>query len=112
MLKKSFIVAGLSLLLAACGGHGYEGQYESSIEASGLGNMSSMMPKTSLYIGTDYIESNGEKTAIEKIYVKEQGDKKFLIMQTQQGEQAYIIDKDGSLLIKAGIATIKFTKVD
>ncbi len=112
MLKKSFIVASLSLLLAACGGHGYEGQYESSIEASGLGKMASMMPKTSLYIGTDYIESNGQKINIDKIYVKEQGDKKFLIMQTQQGEQAYMIDKDDSLLIKSGIATIKFTKID
>ncbi|MGI2170811.1 hypothetical protein ACROAE_11580 [Shewanella sp. MF05960] len=112
MLKKSFIVAGLSLLLAACGGHGYEGQYESSIEATGLGSLNSMMPKTTMYIGTDYIESNGQKIEVEKIYVKEQGDRKILIMQTQEGDQAYIIDKDGSLLIKSGIATIKFTKVD
>jgi flagellar basal body rod protein FlgF len=60
-----------------------------------------------MYIGTDYIESNGQK-----IDVKEQDDGKFLIMQTQEGDQAYIIDKDGSLLIKSGIATIKFTKID
>jgi hypothetical protein len=111
MLKKSFIIVGLSLLLAACGGHGYEGEYESSIEAAGLGGFANSLPKKKMYIGSDYIESDGQKLELEKIYVKEKGEQKYLILQSKQGELAYIIDPDGSLLIKTGYITLKFSKV-
>lgn len=40
MLRNTILLS-LCMMLAACGGHGFEGKYESKVESGMLGNMAS-----------------------------------------------------------------------
>jgi len=111
MLKK-IIILSLTLLLAACGGHGYEGKYESKVESAMLGSMSTMMPKTTITIGSDFIESKGKRVEMDDIFVRESNGKKYLVLLKGSDEEAFEITSGDSLLQNMGMMKIKFVKVD
>ena len=111
MIRK-LLVMSLALVLSACGGHGFEGKYESKVESKMLGGMAKMMPKTTLTIGTDYIESKGKRVAMDDIFVRESEDKSYLILVKGESEQAFEIVADDILVQDMGMAKIKFVKVD
>ena len=112
MLGKTLIVILLSILLFACGGHGYEGRYESMVVAKGFGEITKILPKTTLYIGSDYIETDGRRVDMRDIYVKELDGNKYLVLVSDDGDDMFIIEPDGSMFKNMGLRKIKFTKVD
>lgn len=102
----------LCLMLTACGGHGYEGTYESKVESGMIGNMSKMLPKTIITIGDNYIESQGKRIDMDNIFVRNTNGKKYLILEKGNDEQSFEIAKDGSLVQNMGMINIRFIKQD
>lgn len=110
LVKRIFITM-LCLSLLACGGHGFEGTYKSSVDSEMLNQMMSKLPQSTLTIGSDYIESNGRRAEVEEIFVRESNGKEFLIIKIGKKEESLeIIDKN-TLQQNLGMAKIVFKRV-
>lgn len=110
-LVKNIFVLVLSLSLFACGGHGYEGTYKSSVDSKMFNNMMSKMPQSTLTIGSDYIESDGRRTEVDEIFTRESNGKKYLIIKVGDKEDALEIIDDNTLQQDMGMVKIKFKRV-
>ena len=90
MLRKLIAASAVALLLSACGGHKFEGEFQ--IKAMGI-------PGGTLVIGSDYIEKDGVRNELDKIFERESSDgKKYLVMVNKQGqEEAWEIVDDNTL---------------
>jgi len=110
---KILVIAVLAVALSACGDHGYEGTYQSEVTSKGFGSMAGMMPKTTLTIGSDYIEQNGKRVEMDEIFVRVNNDRQYLVFKSSTNrEEAMEIFDDGSLGQDLGMAKIKFVPVD
>lgn len=118
LFKISSILA-LLMLLAACGGHGYEGTYQ--VELGGdkdnpfgafLKMAGDMMEKPTLIIGDDYIESDGERSEFDEIFVRDSHGKKYLVMKTKDDETAWQIIDDNTLQVKEGFVSYKLIRME
>ncbi|GGW78993.1 hypothetical protein [Alteromonas halophila] len=105
-MKLRFLaIAAISLLLTACGGHGYEGTWK--IGGGGMDKMLAMVGQSgTLIIGDDYVESSGQRTEFD-IFVRESGDKKYLVMEDESGSEDVfeIVDED-TLMQNAGFVKL------
>lgn len=110
-LLKNIIVAGLSIILVACGGHGYEGTYQSSVDSKMMNQYMNKMPKSTMTIGRDYIESNGSRTEVDEIFVRESNGKEYLIIKIGNKEDAIEIVDENTLQQDMGMMKIKFKRV-
>lgn len=111
MLRNAILLS-LTLLLAACGGHGFEGKYESKVESGMLGNMANMMPQSTLIIGSDYIESDGKRVEMDEIFVRDSNGKEYLVLKRGESEEVFEIADDKVLVQDMGMMKIKFVRVD
>lgn len=111
---KCFSVLALSAVLAACGGHGFEGEYESKIDGSKNVTMNaiykSLKPST-LTIGSDYVESQGQRQLYDEIFVRKSGDQKYLVFKKGSSEEAMKIADGNTLVQENGIMNIQFVKI-
>lgn len=102
-------------LLAGCGGTGFEGKYEVSAGSDMLGDMSAAMGaamgKNTIEIGSDYIESNGQRQHLDKLFVRETNGKRFLVAAAEGKEDAMEIVDDNTLQKGNGIMKIVFHRV-
>ncbi len=111
-------ILALVLLLAACGGHGYQGTYqvELGVEHDNpfgafLKMAGDMMDKPTLIIGDDYIESDGARSTFDEIFVRDSHGKTYLVMKTKGDERAWQIIDDNTLLVKEGLVSYKLVRV-
>jgi hypothetical protein len=111
-MKKTLLLIALTCILSACGGHGYEGTYQSEVDSKAFGGMAKMMPKSTLTIGSNYIENEGKRIDMEEIFVRESNGKEYLILKSEQGEESFEITKDQALLKNMGMISIKFVRID
>lgn len=100
-----------ALLLSACG-HGFEGQYDVSVENPFLGMMGQQPSVTrgKLKIGRDYVIVDGNRSDAE-ISIRTIGEKRFLVLQHDSSEEELleIIDKR-TLSTQDGLNTLIFTR--
>ncbi|MGB5856255.1 MAG: hypothetical protein WBH20_13490 [Oceanisphaera sp.] len=100
-------------LLSACD-HGFEGEYKTK---AGSGNemlnaFSELMGSHSIIIGSDYIESEGERTTFEEIFVrKSDNGQRYLVFKESQGEQAWKIIDDNTLQQGNDLINITLQKI-
>lgn len=116
-MKKRYAALTLlsALVLSACGGNKFEGTYQSSIggEAGDMmnqmaGAMNQSLSQT-MTIGPNYVESNGRRQEMEKIFEREADGKRWLVFQDKSGkEDALAIVDDDTLAIDNGMMKIEF----
>ena len=109
-LFKHFIAVAALLSLIGCGEHGYEGTYQSQVESGMLGKMSKMMPKTTLVIGTDYIETDGKRIEVDEIIVRVSGGKSYLVIKSGQDEQSLEIINENTLKQDMGLVKVIYKR--
>jgi len=111
--KYSTIIMLIGLLIGC--GHGFEGEYKTSTGSSieFLDTFAdSISGNETLVIGSDYIESAGERTLYDEIFVRQSGSTQYLIFVEDGQEQAWkIIDKK-TLQKGTDIINIRLTRVD
>ena len=110
LIKYLFVIM-LSLSLFACGGHGFEGTYKSSVDSKMLNNMMGKLPQSTLTIGSDYIESDGRRTEVDEIFIRESNGKEYLIIKMDNKEDALEIVDENTLQQDMGMMKIKFKRV-
>lgn len=104
----------LALIGALIGcGHGYEGEYESKMGSSNefANAFAGSAPSTSVVIGSDFIESEGQRTEFDEIFVRESGKENYLVFKDKESEDVWkIIDKD-TLMQGNGLMNVKLIRV-
>lgn len=112
VLKAILLSSLISLLIGCSKGHGFEGTYElkagSSIE---LLDVFSGLAGGQIVIGRDYLETQGERSNYERIFVRESGDERYLVFTDQQGEQAWRILPDNNLEYRRGLFSYQLQRV-
>jgi hypothetical protein len=106
----------LSAILTACGGNGFEGTYEVSMDAgnNAMNKMAMQMmggEKGQLIIGSDYTESNGQRTKFDEISVRKSGETSYLVFKNKTGEEALKIIDNETLEKQTPFMAIRFKKV-
>ena len=94
-ISNVMAVTALTVGLAACGGHGFEGDYSISVSNAYTELLPTLAKETGqLRIGKDFYEVEGEREMSE-IFVRKSGDHRYLIIKPEGGsEDAYrIVDK-------------------
>lgn len=99
-----------SALLAACGGHGYEGKWELESDNPTILQTIKLAGAGSFTLGDDYIEVNGQRNNLDEIFVRESDGNKFLIMVKDDEEKAIEIIDDDTLRQEMGMFSIKFVR--
>lgn len=111
MKKLRLLLASLlTLVLVGCG-HGYEGTYKVEVSSIGV-NLGDLMPDTRIVIGADYLESDGERTAMDKIFVRESGGTRYLVFLGEGEEEAWKIIDEKTLEQGNGFAKVRMNRVD
>ncbi len=87
------------MILSGCGqeGHGFEGEYKTMINSQhSLGAHRVRTPPTSkVVIGKNFLETNGQKVIVKKIYTQKiQGIEYLIFEDDNKKEQWKIIDKN------------------
>jgi len=111
-LKHGFILA-LAVMLTACG-HGFEGEYESKADSS-IEFMEEMFSEVTgsykVVIGSNYIDSEGQRTEFDKIFVRESGSERYLVFKTAEKEDVWKIIDDDTLMKGSDLMSMKLVRV-
>ena len=108
---KLITATALTAFLAACGDHGFEGNYESSGKMNS-GGMVLSIPKQKLTIGEDFMENNGQRQIFDEIFVRESGDIEYLVFSKDEQEVSLKIIDDSTLAIGAGSVEMTYSRMD
>jgi hypothetical protein len=112
-LKKLWIL-GLAIILAGCGGHGFEGEYNEQVGSSVelLNAFAQVAGDKTVVIGPDYIDSDGIRTQYKDIFVRESGSQKYLILKNEdESEEAWKIADDDTLIRGGGLVSITLKRI-
>ncbi len=111
-LLKRVLTITLTLVLTACG-HGFEGEYESkagsSIEL--MDAFAEVASAHKIVIGSNYIDSEGNRTAFEDIFVRESGGDRYLVFKSTEKEDVWKIIDDNTLMKGSGLMNITLKKI-
>lgn len=111
LIKYASMIA-LICALVGCG-HGYEGEYQSKAGSSNefMNAFAGVAGSQKVVVGSDYIESQGQRKEFDDIFVREAGGEKFLVFKGKDFEEAWkIVDKD-TLLQSNGFMNIKLVRI-
>lgn len=90
------------VVLAGCGGHGFEGEYKTEYGNKAMESLNEYIrgtekgdKKGDVFIGSNYIESqSGTRTKFDKVFVRKSAQGKYLIFDQGGKEEAWkIVDK-------------------
>ncbi len=109
MLKKACISL-FALVLAGCGGHGFEGTYSATSDDSMVNQMIKSTGGSTIIIGEDYLEAEGERTEVDEIFVRESNDKRYLIIVKDGEEESFEIIDDETLRIAMGPIGLNYVR--
>ena len=107
------------MLLAACGGHDYEGTYK--VQLGGAKNnpfgtmlkmFGDMATQSNIIIGDDYIETDGERSEFDDIFVRESHGKKYLVLASDGEEESWRIIDENTLEVKDGMISYQLVRVE
>lgn len=63
-------------------------------------------------IGSDYIESDGERQEMNRIFVRESEGQRYLVMASNNEEEAWKIMDNRTLMVQDGMITMKMVRVN
>ncbi|GAA0681955.1 hypothetical protein GCM10009104_03410 [Marinobacterium maritimum] len=107
---RLLLISLFALVLVGCG-HGFEGTYKIEVSSVGV-NLGDLIPDNRLVIGSDYLESDGERTDMDKIFVRESGGSRYLVFKEKGKEEAWKIINDKTLEQGNGFAKVRMSRVD
>lgn len=107
---RLLLLSMITLVLVGCG-HGYEGTYKVEVSSVGV-NLGDLMPDTRIVIGSDYVESDGERTQMDDIFVRESGGNRYLVLKSDGKEDAWKVIDDKTLERGNGFAKARMVRVD
>ncbi len=107
---RLLLISLFTLVLVGCG-HGYEGTYKVEISSVGV-NLGDLMPDNRIVIGADYLESDGTRTEMDKIFVRESAGSRYLVFNGEGEEEAWKIIDDKTLEKGNGFAKVMMHRVD
>lgn len=113
MKLKQLLILGLAVILAGCD-HGYEGEYTEQVGSSVeiLNTFAQVAGSKTVYIGPDYIDSDGIRTEYQDIFVRESGSQKYLVLKKQdESEEAWKIKDDDTLIKGDGLVSITLKRM-
>jgi PBP1b-binding outer membrane lipoprotein LpoB len=103
----------LAVIISGCSGHEFEGSYRTETDNKFLNSLAKKTADPSLLvIGSDYIESDGERTDFDKIFVRESGEKRYLVFQDNDEEDSWKIINDKTIEQNLGFLKVKFIRID
>ncbi len=106
-----------SLVLAACGGHGFEGEYRMEIGGDAAQNpmvqaLNKKMAEKRLVIGENYTESDGKKREFDSIAVESEGDNRYLVFVKGDEREKFKIIDDDTLEIDQGFVKMRLVRTN
>ncbi len=108
-LVKQFLILAISVALLGCS-HGFEGEYQQSASTPLLDGVG--IQSGTLVIGDDYIESEGQRTEFEKIFVRKSGSEKYLVLKGKNSEEvAWKIVDENTLMQRNGLINVTLKRV-
>ena len=112
-LRQWPILIVYSFLLSACG-HGFEGTYTSTAGSSNefLNEFAGMAGGETLVIGDDYIESRGERTVFDAIFLRESGGERYFVFASDGEEEAWRVVDDHTLRKGGDFINVTLTRVE
>lgn len=114
MKKFKYVVLAVCIgLLSACN-HGFEGEYKikpgSSIEV--LNELSALVGVKNIIVGRNYLESQGERTYFDKIFVrKSNNEQRFLVFKQGEQEEVWKIINDTTLQRGNDLINVKLERM-
>ncbi|MDG1688778.1 MAG: hypothetical protein P8J13_07600 [Gammaproteobacteria bacterium] len=111
-LKSTSIIL-LAMTLAACG-HGFEGEYQSeagsSIELMDV--FAEVAGSQKFVIGKNFIDSQGNRTEFEEIFVRESGSDRYLVFKISVNEEdVWKIIDDNTLMKGNDLMSLKLVRI-
>ena len=111
MKFKLFAALVLSALLTACGGHGFEGQWQMDAGKGANKMLQALGGDSIMTIGDDYIEQDGQRAEFE-IFIRESNGKQYLVFKDEDNnEDSFEIVDNNTLKQSNGLFTIKFKRI-
>ena len=112
LIKYASILA-LVVALVGCGDHGYEGEYETKVGSSNefMNAFAGSTGGQRIVIGTDYIESQGQRQEFDEIFVRESGKEKYLVFKDEKYEKAWKILDEKTLIQGNKLMNVKLVRV-
>jgi len=112
-LRKYVLYFAILGMISACG-HGYEGEYRSTTESSNefLNALTGSIADQKYIIGSDFVESNGQRKLLDKIYVRKTGGKEFLVFKDSESEEIWNIVDANTLRLESGPMSITLTRIE
>lgn len=94
-LKNLLLTFFAAVMLTACDGHGFEGEY--AVKYYGQDHKEISEWATTLTLGTEYVEVDGKRTVYDSIEVRVTDEGKFLVFIKDDHEEPYAIVDDSTL---------------
>jgi len=112
MLRLIAVLA-LATLLGACGGHDFEGVYQTRAGSNNelLNSFAELASGEKLVIGPDYIESQGKRTRFDDIFERESAGERYLVFKSGEQEEVWQIVDDNTLMQGSGLVNIKLVRM-
>lgn len=106
----------LVLALVGCG-HGYEGEYRIKAGSSNelinaLAGAAGPIEEQKIIIGSNFIESQGEREEFDDIFIRESGGEDYLVFKNKESEEVWKIIDEDTLLRGNDLMNIKLVRVD
>lgn len=113
MKLNKLLLLGLAVILAGCG-HKFEGEYREQVGSpiEVLNAIAQVAGDKTIVIGPDYIDSDGIRTQYQKIFVRESGTQKYLILKKpDDSEEAWKIADDDTLIRGSGLVSMTLIRI-
>jgi hypothetical protein len=114
MKLKAFLLLGIAAILAGCG-HGYEGEYTEQAGSSNevLNAVANAVGGKKVVIGSNFIDTDGQRTEFEDIFVRESGSDSYLVFKKDKDNEDVwkIVDKN-TLAKGSDLASITLKRVE
>ncbi|MEH6565790.1 MAG: hypothetical protein V7756_10745 [Halopseudomonas sp.] len=106
-------VLALATLLSACGGHDFEGVYETRAGSDNelLNSFAELASGEKLVIGSDYIESQGQRTLFDDIFERESAGERYLVFKTGAQEEVWKVVDDNTLIKGSALVNVKLVRL-
>ncbi|UJJ30128.1 hypothetical protein [Halopseudomonas maritima] len=113
MNRRLAALAAVCLLLVACGGHNFEGVYESRAGSDNdlLAAFAELAGGGRIEIGADYIESQGKRTTFDDIFERESAGERYLVFKRGETEEVWRIVDANTLMQGNALVNIKLVRV-
>jgi len=99
--------------LVGCG-HGFEGEYQSKAGSSNelMNAFAGAVGTQKIVIGSDFIESNGQRAEFNEIFVRESAGTRYLVFKSNDAEEAWKIVDDNTLIQGTGLMNVTLKRIE